>query len=145
MEETPVEPIEIAPEYHTGMQYEPPVILPPISIDDLLQSIELVTKQEAEDKSRLESIGSISSQELKTKLVAWAVAGFPTVYQIHTVTITPPTTCSDGVVRSLTDYISFCSGKTISEHVAVLQEKVSNISISFANMGSHIAIVVSKV
>lgn len=115
-----------------------------ISIDDLLNSMEVVRQKEADDKTVLESIGNISQEALKTKLIAWAVAGFPNAYGIHAITILPPTTCSDGVSRDLTDYISFCSGKTIQEHVDILQQKVSNISVSFANMGSYISIVVSK-
>lgn len=125
-----------------------PIIVPPptpITVDDLLNSIELVSKKEAEDKLTIENIGTISSDSLKTKLISWAVAVFPNVHEIYRVSIVPPTQCSDGVARSLSDYITFCSGKSISEHVAVLQEKVSNIIVSFANMGSHIAIVVSKV
>lgn len=127
---------------NTGPPPPPPA---PISIDDLLNSMEVVKQKEADDKNLLESIGNISQEALKTKLIAWAVAGFPNAYGIHSITILPPATCSDGVKRDLTDYIQFCSGKTIHEHVEVLQQKVANISVSFANMGSYISIVVSKV
>jgi len=122
----------------------PPPPPPPISIDDLLNSMEVVQQKELEDKRLLESIGNISQEELKSKLIAWAVAGFPNAYEIHAVTIVPPSMCSDGVSRELADYITFCSGKPIHEHIDGLRQKVSNISISFANMGTHISIVVSK-
>ena len=128
----------------TDTLYVPPPPPPPISIEELLNSMEVVKQKETDDKSLLESIGNISQEALKTKLIGWAVAGFPSAYGIHTVTIVPPSSCSDGVSRSLTDYILFCSGKTIREHINVLQQKVTNISVSFANMGSHISIVVSK-
>jgi hypothetical protein len=106
--------------------------------------MEVVQQKEFEDKRLLESIGNISQEALKTKLIAWAVAGFPSAYEIYAVTIVPPSMCSDSVSRDLTDYILFCSGKTMQEHVDPLQQKVTNISISFANMGTHISIVVSK-
>jgi hypothetical protein len=141
----PPPPITIDEQYTPSFINEPAPPPPPITIDDLLQSIEVVQQKESVDKSVLDNIGSISSSDLKTKLIAWAVAGFPNVYEIYQVTIVPPETCSDGVQRSLSDYIFFCSGKTIHEHVAVLQEKVTNITVSFANMGTHISIVVSKV
>ena len=118
---------------------------PPITLDDLLNSVEVLSKKESEDRILLETIGNMSSLQLKEKLVLWAIAGFPNVYEIHRVAVVPPQTCSDGVSRDLSEYIQFCSGKTVHEHVAVLQEKVTNIVISFANMGSYISIVVSKV
>lgn len=124
-----------------AVKYVPP---PPISIDDLLNSIEVLQQKEAADKTLLESIGNISQEVLKQKLITWAVAAFPNAYEIHTVAVTPPPSCSDGVTRTLADYIVFCSGKSIQEHVGILQQKVTNISIEYANMGSYISIVVSK-
>lgn len=124
-----------------------PVILPVpvITLNDILSSVEVVTQKEKDDKAALESIGNISYESLKSKLLTWATSGFSNVYEIHRLTIVPPTTCSDGVSRNLTDYIQFCSGKTIQEHVSGLQTRVQDMEISFANMSSYIAIVVSKV
>jgi hypothetical protein len=113
-------------------------------VEDLLNSLEVLRQKELDDKLLLENIGNISQEELKSKLIAWAVAGFPNAYEIHAVAIIPPNMCSDGVSRDLPDYITFCSGKTIHEHIDGLRQKVANISISFANMGTHISIVVSK-
>ena len=122
----------------------PPPPPAPITIDDLLNSVEVVTQKETQDKAALESIGNMSHDELKTKLLSWATAGFPNVYEVHRVSITPPAICSDGVTRGLADYIVYCSGKTITEHVNLLSSKVTGMVISFANMGTCIAIVVSK-
>lgn len=129
-------------DYTTLIDPVPPP--PPIGIDDLLNSIEVIQKKEADDKLLLESIGNLSQEELKSKLISWAIAGFPNTHEIHTITILPPSICSDGVTRDLPGYIAFCSGKTIHEHIDLLQQKVTNISVSFANMGTHISIVVSK-
>lgn len=125
---------------------EPVVILPPpvITLDDILSSVEVVTQKEREDKANLESISTIPYETLKTKLLSWATSGFPNVYEIHKLTITPPTVCSDGVTRNLSDYIEFCSGKPIQDHVALLQQRVQGMSISFCNMGTYISIVVSR-
>jgi hypothetical protein len=72
--------------------------------------------------------------------------GFPNAWTIMTLTVTPPTVCSDGTARSLEDYIAFCSGKTLTQHVAELQTKVvsTDIVFGFANLGGMIAIVVTK-
>lgn len=125
---------------------EPVVILPPpvITLDDILSSVEVVTQKEREDKANLESISTIPYETLKTKLLSWATSGFPNVYEIHKLTVTPPTVCSDGVTRNLSDYIEFCSGKPIQDHVSLLQQRVQGMSISFTNMGTYIAIVVSR-
>jgi len=140
-EPTPNEPIGI----NDVMNLTPPPPPPPITIDDLLSSVEVLTQKENEDKALLEGIGNMSHDTLKNKLLSWATAGFPNVYEITRVTINPPALCSDGVNRNLADYIVFCSGKTINEHVEVLASKVTGMNITFANMGSYIAIVVSKV
>ena len=133
------EPISIADLPST----QPPAPMP-ITIDDLLNTVDMIRQKEAQDKLVLESIWSIPRDTLKTKLLNWATAGFPNVYEIHRLSITPPNQCSDGVTRNLEDYILFCSGKTIFEHVAMLSARVTGMDISFANMGSYIGIVVSK-
>lgn len=117
---------------------------PTISLQDILSSIEVVQNQELQDKAALESIGTISFNTLRSSLIQWANAGFPNAYEIHRVYVTPPSVCSDGVVRNLADYIVFCSGKTIHEHVDVLHERTPDIDVSFANMGGYIGIVVSR-
>ena len=116
----------------------------PITMNDILSSVELVEQKEATDKSALDSIGAITFETLRAKLIQWAKSGFPNAYEIYQVNITPPIVCSDGVNRNLNDYISFCSGKSISDHVAMLQAKVTDMILSFANMGTYIAIVISK-
>lgn len=125
------------------------VIVPPpppsiLSIDDLLSSVELIARKEAEDKATLESIGGMSIGTLKERLMAWAVANFPNNFEVYAVSITPPAKCSDGVSRNLPEYIEYCSGKTIVQHVEALQQKVNGIIFTFANMGTHIAIIAAK-
>lgn len=117
---------------------------PTISLQDIITSIEVVQNQELQDKASLEAIGTISFNTLKASLIQWANAGFPNAYEIYRVNINPPTVCSDGVTRNLADYIVFCSGKTIAEHVDVLHQRTPDINVSFANMGGYIGIVVSK-
>jgi hypothetical protein len=140
-QEQPIQP--------TGADYAAslptPTAPPPITINDLLNSVEVLTKKESDDKATLESIGKLGSDILRGKLLSWAIAAFPNSYEIYKIVITPPTLCSDGVSRNLSEYILFCSGKTLLEHVAVLQAKVTGMKVMFVNTASHISIVVSKV
>jgi hypothetical protein len=106
-----------------------------------------LVQKEAADKAALESIGAMTTEGLRMRLVVWGRLGFPNAYTILTFTITRPTVCSDGVERSLGDYIAFCSGKTLSEHIDVLQTKVTpDIQFGFADFGGgSISIVVTRV
>jgi hypothetical protein len=122
----------------------PPPPPAPITIADILSSVEVLQQKEAADKTVLDAIGTASVESLRSKLVAWALAGFPNAYTLMEVTVNPPPQCSDGVVRDLTSYIMFCSGKTIQDHVALLQEKLVDMTVSFANVGYAIAVVVSR-
>jgi hypothetical protein len=125
---------------------EPAPAPAPLTLADILNAAEVVTQKELTDKARLEAIGGITVETLRTALIHWGVLGFPNAWVLHSSTITPPQVCSDGVTRGLEDYIVFCSGKTIAEHVAVLQEKVasSEITLGFANISGMIAVTVTR-
>lgn len=117
---------------------------PPITLADILAATELITQKEAQDKSALESIGSISFETLRTTLIQWAKAGFQNASPLYTVAITPPETCSDGVKRGLADYITFLTGKTMPELIAPLQARCPDFVVSFATTGPEILVVVSR-
>lgn len=120
---------------------EPP---PPISLADILNSVEVLQQKELADKARLDSIGGASTDSLRPALITWATKGLPNAYPLLEIAIQPPAQCSDGVTRGLADYIVFCSGQTIESHVAQLQTKLTGMTVSYANLGYAIAIVVSK-
>jgi hypothetical protein len=114
---------------------------PPLSIEDLMNDVAVLQQKEAADKSALDAIGNLSIRET---LVTWATIGFPNAWTVHEVFVQPPSQCSDGVARDLANYIQFVSGKTIAEHVAALQSRVTGMVVSYAWTGSSILIVVSK-
>lgn len=123
----------------------PPPPPAPITLQDILESAVLLEQKEAADKATLDAIGLMTTTDLRARLIAWGRSGFPNATLLQSVTVVPPSVCSDGVTRTLEDYIQFCSGKTIAEHVALLQAKVSSdICVGFANVGGSIAIVVTK-
>lgn len=127
---------------YTGMPAPEPV--PDfLSLDDILSDHEIVIAKEQADKNVLDQIGSQHVSALKPKLVEWVGRGKPHAYPVMMLSIQPPSKCSDGVERNLPDYITFCSGKSIEEHVGLLQAKLSGMSVSFANIGGQVAIVVS--
>lgn len=132
-----------------GTILDPALITPEapdvLTLADLLSDQTVVVTKEAEDRALLETIWSQSIQSLKPKLLEWVLKGRPDGFPIISLTVTPPLQCSDGVVRSLPDYIGFCSGKTIEQHVSLLQAKLPDIRLSFANIGGAVCITALKV
>ena len=146
MEETPA-PSEPTEEPNPQTEPDPNASPPPpstISLLDITTAIDVVRVTEQEDKARLEAIGALTIDSLKASLIQWALLGYPNAHVIHSVPISPPSICSDGVSRTLGDYVLFCSGKMIHEHVQVLQARMIDITVSFANFGSSLGIVVSR-
>ena len=117
---------------------------PQITLADILAATEVIEQKEAQDKAMLESIGTISFDALRMTLVQWAKNGFRNATPLYSVAITPPATCSDGVTRSLGDYVAFVSGKTMQELIAPLQARCPEFVVSFATTGAEILVVVSK-
>lgn len=116
---------------------------PTITLTEILSEQQVLLQKELNDKATLESISQLSIETLRAKLIAWAVAGLPNAYEIHRVTITPPSACSDGVVRNLADYVVFCSGKTMAQHVAPLQITLPDIQVGFVSTPPVISVVVT--
>jgi hypothetical protein len=146
MEETPA-PSEPTEEPNPQTEPDPNASPPPpstISLLDITTAIDVVRVTEQADKARLEAIGALTIDSLKASLIQWALLGYPNAHVIHWVPISPPSICSDGVSRTLGDYVLFCSGKMIHEHVQVLQARMIDITVSFANFGSSLGIVVSR-
>lgn len=115
-----------------------------LTLADLLADHDVVLAKEAADKALLDSIGGQSVQGLKPKLLEWMMKGKPDGFPILSLDVKPPAQCSDGVNRSLPDYIEFCSGKSIVEHVGLLQAKLPDITVSFANLGGMVCVTVLK-
>lgn len=130
-------------EGYTGPTGPPPTPTV-ITLADILNASEVVRQKESADKAALESIENVTFDSLRTKLIQWASVGFPNAFTILEVPIVPPNVCSDGIARTLSDYIIYCSGKTLEERVAALQTKLPDIVVSFANTGNSIIIIVSK-
>jgi hypothetical protein len=128
----------------TPMEAQCPPAPDVLTMSDLLSDQSVVVAKEQADRALLETIGTQIVANLRPKLVEWLLKGRPDGYPILSLDIQPPSVCSDGLPRTLPDYIEFCSGKTIVEHVALLQEKLPDIYVSFANIGGITTIVVLK-
>jgi hypothetical protein len=118
--------------------------LPTITLSEILSTREVLIQRETSDKAKLDAIATIPIDELRAKLIAWATADFPNNYPVYSLIISPPAVCSDGVVRELADYIVFCSGKTLTEHIAPVQAMLPDITVAFLYSPPMISVVVLK-
>lgn len=126
----------------SGTWIPPPDIL---TMADILGEQSVLVAKEQADGDAIRSIGTASVLGLKPVFVEWASKGFPDNYPLVKVDISPPSICSDGVVRSLPEYIEFCSGNSLSHHIGLLQAKLPDIRVAFANIGGSVAAILSRV
>jgi hypothetical protein len=115
-----------------------------LTMDDIMNDHGVILAKEQADRSLIESIGTTSVLSLKPKFVEWYSKGCPPCYPIFSITVVPPAQCSDGVSRSMQEYVEFCTGQPIPYHVSLFQAKLPDIQVSFANFNGSIAVVVSK-
>ena len=121
---------------------EPPDIL---TMAEILGEQSLLLAKELADGDAIRSLGTTSVLGLKPVFVEWVTKGCPDNYPLMKVEIKPPPVCSDGVVRSLPDYIEFCSGNSLAHHIGLLQAKLPDIRVAFANLGGSVAAILSRV
>jgi hypothetical protein len=124
----------------------PPPPPPPdiLTLADIENDHVVLLAKEQVDGQAIRSLGTLSVLALKPVFVEWYFKGCPSAYPIYSVSVTPPARCSDGVVRTLAEYIEFCSGTTLLEQVGLFQAKLPDIQVSFANIQGQVALIVSK-
>ena len=126
----------------SGTWIPPPDIL---TMADILGEQSVLVAKEQTDGDAIRSFGTASVLGLKPVFVEWASKGFPDNYPLLKVDISPPSICSDGVIRSLPEYIEFCSGNSLSHHIGLLQAKLPDIRVAYANLGGSLAAILSRV
>ena len=115
-----------------------------INIEDILADVDVLTKKETDDRILLESIGNITTFQLRPKLIEWALQGFVSPYKVYDITIQPPPVCVDGVSRELREYIPYLTNKNLDDYLEFIRPKFVGMNIDFAYLGTKIAILISK-
>jgi hypothetical protein len=105
------------------------------SINDLLMSHEVVTSKESTDRSAVMAFTSPSMEALKPNLYKWAASGFPGAFIINTLTLEPPSVCSDGISRSFLQYFEYLFGSTTQEWLQGLEAVTDGMSFTFSHNG----------
>jgi len=130
------------PSAQTG-PIEPPIIA---SMEELVKSYEATIAQETQDRQMLQALLTPSREVFRTQLFQWAGRGFTDRYCIHSFTLTPPSVCSDGVVRTFPGYIDYClNGKTMGHITETMASLMPGIEVSYSIIGNTAFIYVSRV
>lgn len=114
------------------------------TLDELLASRNTVLQKQAKDLQELGLIDSPDPTILRRKLFEWAEAGFPDAFPVYSINVVPPEVCSDGVQRTLYEYIQFLTGETIVDKMAKLEAKLQGIKVLNSFSGCLITIHVIK-
>lgn len=117
----------------------------PFSIEELINSQEVISTRENKDRAIAVSFANKSIDSIKSTLYKWASLGFPGIYNVSTLTLTPPSICADGIVRSLVDYYTYLINMTIAEWLASMDAKTSGMHFTFSHDGkSHIHLHITR-
>lgn len=119
----------------------PPLV---IDIEELLNSREAVLAKEATDRATLLPLLNETREILRPQMFAWAALGFPPIYVVQQFTVSPPAVCSDGVTRTVYDYVVHLLGQDMGPTIAAIQALCVGVQISYSFSGNTLRIHVSK-
>jgi len=131
----------------TGPEETPPAPAPPpviATMDELMASHSVLVAKEAADRATLSPLVNPTRESYRPQLFAWASAGFPGIYVVQSFTFTPPSVCSDGVVRDAVGYTWYLLGVEIGGVLATIQSMLTGIVVSYSFQGNTLRIHVSR-
>jgi hypothetical protein len=113
-------------------------------MDELMASHSVLVAKEAADRATLAPLVNPTRESYRPQLFAWASAGFPGIYVVQSFTFTPPSVCSDGVVRDAVGYTWYLLGVEIGGVLATIQSMLTGIVVSYSFQGNTLRIHVSR-
>ena len=101
------------------------------TIDQLVTQQSIALEQEATDRAALVPLTNPGSFGYTSALQAWASSGFPALGSIVTITLNPPSPCSDGTTRTMYEYVCYLLGKDLGMATVALDSQFLGITISY--------------
>ena len=121
---------------------EPPSIA---TLDELMQSHMVVLAKEAADRASLAGLLNPIREQYRPQLFQWAGLGFPPIFVVQVFDVTPPTYCSDGVMRDAMNYLNYLLiPSSLDSALDTIRSLMPGISVSFSFLGNTLRIHVSK-
>lgn len=117
----------------------------PFSIQDLINSQQVIINKENEDKINALAFVNLSIDSIKPQLYNWASAGFPVSYGVSSLSLTPPAVCSDGQTRNLMEYFTWLIQMTTEQWIYSMDLKTTGMYFTYSHNGnSYINLHISK-
>ena len=115
------------------------------TIDQLVTQQSTAVAQETADRTSLLPLSSPGSFAFIQPLQQWASAGFPALTSIATITLNPPSPCSDGTTRTAYEYVSYLlDGKDLATATVELDSKFLGITISYVLSGNTLQLCATR-
>jgi len=114
------------------------------TIDQLVTQHSLALQQEATDRSALLPLTSPTSYGYTSALQSWASDGFPPLGTLITITLNPPSPCSDGTTRTVYEYVSYLIGKDLGAATVALDAQFLGITIAYVLQANTLRICASR-
>jgi hypothetical protein len=114
------------------------------TIDQLVTQHSLALAQEATDRAALRPLISPTSYGYTSALQSWASDGFPALGALVTITLNPPSPCSDGTTRTVYQYVSYLLGKDLGAATVDLDAQFLGITIAYVLQGNTLRICASR-
>ena len=117
------------------------------TIDQLVSQQSVALTQETGDRAALLPLTNPGSHNFNPALQAWASAGFPAAYPVVSLTLSPPSPCSDGTTRtSVYEYVSYLTGGTtdVASATQALNTKVLGFTFGYIVSGNTLHLCVNR-
>lgn len=108
---------------------------PIISLNDLMNAVDVIKSKEEEDKHKIQStIVNVDEPELKNRLISWGIAGFPSTHVLYSIQLSKHGKCSDGIIRdSVLEYYNFLVPEIdISTTLNRIQDRLPGMILSYS-------------
>ena len=115
------------------------------TIDQLVTQQNTALSQEATDRTSLLPLSNPGSFGFIQPLRQWASAGFPALTSLISITLNPPSPCSDGTTRTVYEYVSYLlDGKDLAAATVELDSKFLGLTISYVLSGNTLQLCATR-
>jgi len=115
-----------------------------MTMEQLLKTSQNALQLEAADKAKFSVLLNPNTAALTPAFLQWTSQGFPPMFVLTSISLSPTTVCSDGVTRHIYDYITFLLGADLSSQVQLFATNFSGMEMSYSVSGTMVNIHVSK-
>jgi hypothetical protein len=115
------------------------------TIDELVTQQSTALAQESADRTSLLPLSNPGSFGFIQPLRQWAAAGFPALTSLISITLNPPSPCSDGTTRTVYEYVAYLlGGKDVAAATVELDSKFLGITISYVLSGNTLQLCATR-